>query len=34
MIMSDEDKRTTAYHEAGHALVALLTEDSATRSTR
>ncbi len=25
MIMSDEDKRTTAYHEAGHALVALLT---------
>jgi cell division protease FtsH len=28
MIMSDEEKRTTAYHEAGHALVALLTEDS------
>jgi cell division protease FtsH len=25
MIMSDEEKRTTAYHEAGHALVALLT---------
>jgi len=28
MIMSDEDKRTTAYHEAGHALVAMLDEDS------
>ena len=29
MIMSDEDKRVTAYHESGHALVALLTpEDS------
>jgi cell division protease FtsH len=28
MIMSDEDKRTTAYHEAGHALVALLTPGS------
>ncbi|MAG32607.1 MAG: cell division protein FtsH [Deltaproteobacteria bacterium] len=29
MIMSDEDKRVTAFHEAGHALVALLTpEDS------
>ncbi len=27
MIMSDEEKRTTAYHEAGHALVALLTPD-------
>jgi cell division protease FtsH len=25
MIMSDEDKRVTAYHEAGHALVAMLT---------
>jgi len=25
LIMSDQDKRTTAYHEAGHALVALLT---------
>jgi cell division protease FtsH len=25
MIMSDEDKRATAYHEAGHALVALLS---------
>jgi cell division protease FtsH len=29
MIMSDEDKRITAFHEAGHALVAMLTpEDS------
>jgi cell division protease FtsH len=29
MIMSDEDKRVTAFHEAGHALVAMLTpEDS------
>ncbi len=28
MLMSDEDKRTTAYHEAGHALVAMLTPGS------
>jgi len=28
MIMSDEDKRTTAFHEAGHALVALLNPHS------
>jgi cell division protease FtsH len=28
MIMSDEEKRSTAFHEAGHALVALLTEES------
>jgi cell division protease FtsH len=28
MIMSDEDKRITAFHESGHALVALLTPDS------
>ncbi len=27
MIMSDEDKRITAYHEAGHALIAMLTPD-------
>ncbi len=28
MIMSDDDKRTTAYHEAGHALVALVNPHS------
>jgi len=28
LIMTDEDKRTTAYHEAGHALVALLTPEA------
>ncbi|MBW2269514.1 MAG: ATP-dependent zinc metalloprotease FtsH [Deltaproteobacteria bacterium] len=28
LIMSDEDKRQTAYHEAGHALVAMLLPDS------
>ena len=29
LIMSDEDKRITAYHEAGHALICMLTpEDS------
>src|SRR4030095_436146 len=28
LIMSDEDKRVTAYHEGGHALVALPTEGS------
>ncbi len=27
MIMSEQDKRITAYHEAGHALIALLTPD-------
>ncbi len=27
MIMSDEDKRITAFHEAGHALIALLTPE-------
>ena len=26
LIMSDKEKRTTAYHEAGHALVAALME--------
>jgi cell division protease FtsH len=28
LIMTDEDKRVTAYHEAGHALVAMLSEHS------
>jgi cell division protease FtsH len=28
MIMSDDDKRVTAYHEAGHALVAMVTPHS------
>ena len=28
LIMSDEEKRITAFHEAGHALVALLNEDA------
>ena len=27
-VMDDKDKKVTAYHEAGHALVQLLTEDS------
>ena len=27
MIMNDEDKRITAFHEAGHALVALMTPE-------
>ena len=28
MIMTDEDKKFTAYHEAGHALIAILTPSS------
>jgi cell division protease FtsH len=28
LIMTDEDKRATAYHEAGHALVAMLSPDA------
>jgi cell division protease FtsH len=28
LIMTDEEKRITAFHEAGHALVALLNEDA------
>jgi len=34
MILSEEEKRNTAYHEAGHALVAAMTPgtDRCTRS--
>jgi len=28
LVMSEEEKRTTAYHEAGHALVAVLSPDA------
>jgi len=28
LVMSEEEKRTTAYHEAGHALVAVLIEEA------
>jgi len=28
LVMTDEDKRVTAYHEGGHALVAMLTQGS------
>jgi cell division protease FtsH len=28
MLMSEEEKRVTAFHEAGHALVAVMSEDS------
>ena len=34
MIISDKEKRTTAVHEAGHALVAKLLPKAPTRSTR
>ena len=34
MIMTDEEKKLTAYHEAGHALVGLQRATATTRSTR
>ncbi len=34
MIMSQEERRNTAYHEAGHALVATLAPRAPTRCTR
>ncbi len=34
MIISEEEKRVTAYHEAGHALVAAFTARAPTRCTR
>src|SRR4030095_12411572 len=33
LVMTDEDKRITAYHEAGHALVAMLTPGSGPART-
>ena len=34
MVMTEDEKRMTAYHEAGHAIVALLRARRPTRSTR
>ena len=34
MIISDSEKRTTAYHEAGHALVGKMMKGAGSRSTR
>ena len=34
MIMTEEEKRITAYHEGGHALVAALLPERRSRSTR
>ena len=34
VILSDDEVRTTAYHEAGHTLVSLAHRRERTRSTR
>ncbi len=34
MVITEEEKKVTAYHEAGHALVAALRARDATRCTR
>ena len=34
MVMSDDEKRTTAVHEAGHTLVVDAHQPTTTRSTR
>ena len=34
LVLTEDERRLTAYHEAGHAVVSLKTPGSATRSTR